>query len=114
MAGCRLACSQNKWYSDPTDTSIGARSCVGCALSGGLGVTPLVTAVCHNLGSPVCIIGSSGCGVFSPWFVMPCYAHGLVASLVCYSFLCHGQVYSPLNTLQSDTSRLDRKGMSTK
>ena len=103
-----LACSQNKWYSDPKDTSIGARLCVGCALSGGLGVTrvafnrridagrlmahssrrPLVTAVCHNLGYPVCIIGSSGCGVFSPWFVMPCYTH------VCYSVLCHGQVHT--------------------
>ena len=39
VAGCRLACSQNKWYSDATDASIGARLCVGCSLSGGLGVT---------------------------------------------------------------------------
>ena len=36
--------------------------------------------------------GSSGCGVFPPWFAMPCYAHGLEASVVCYSVLCHGQV----------------------
>ena len=91
-------CSQNKWYSDPTDTSIGSRSC-------GFGVTrvalkrridagrlmarwPLFTAVCHNFGYPICVIGSAGCGVFPLWFVcrvmpmvrwplwfvMPCYA----------------------------------------
>ena len=26
------------------------------------------------------------------WFVMPCYAHGQVASAVCYAVLCHGRV----------------------
>ena len=95
-------CSQNKWYSDPTDTSIGSRSC-------GFGVTrvalkrridagrlmarrPLFTAVCHNFGYPICVIGSAGCGVFPLWFVMPCYAHGQVASVVCHAVLCHGRV----------------------
>ena len=38
------------------------------------------------------VIGSAGCGVFPLWFVMPCYAHGQVASVVCYAVLCHGRV----------------------
>ena len=52
----------------------------------------LFTAVCHNFGYPICVIGSAGCGEFPLWFVMPCYAHGQVASVVCYAVLCHGRV----------------------
>ena len=78
---CRLACSQNKWYSDPTDTSLGARLCVVCARR------PLFTAVCHNFGYPICHrergvrgVSSVVCyAVLCPWSgglwcVMPCYA----------------------------------------
>ena len=34
----------------------------------------------------------AGCGVFRLRFVMPCYAHRQVASVVCYAVLCHGRV----------------------
>ena len=33
----------------------------------------------------------AGCGVFPLRFVMPCYAHRQVASVVCYAVLCHGR-----------------------
>ena len=37
-----------------------------------------------NFGYPITyVIGSAGCGVFPLWFVMPCYAHCQVASVVC-------------------------------
>ena len=52
----------------------------------------LLVCVVVNFGYPICVIGSAGCGVFPLWFVMPCYAHGQVASVVCYAVLCHGRV----------------------
>ena len=52
----------------------------------------LLVCVVVNFGYPICVIGTSGCGVFPRWFVMPCYAHGQVASVVCYAVLCHGRV----------------------
>ena len=30
--------------------------------------------------------------MFPLWFVMPCYAHRQVASVVCFAVLCHGRV----------------------
>ena len=52
----------------------------------------LLVCVIVNFGYPICVIGSAGCGMFPLWFVMPCYVHGQVASVVCYAVLCHGRV----------------------
>jgi len=89
VAGCRLACSQNKWYSDPTDTSIGARLCVGCALSGGLGVT----RVRIDAGRLMAQLASAFIYCCMPQLRLSHMCHrerGVrgVSSVVCYAVLC--------------------------
>ena len=84
-----MACSQNKWYSDPTDTSIGARLCVGCALSGGLGVT----RVRIDAGRLLAQLASAFSYCCMPQLGLSHMRHGElgvrgVSSVVCYAVLC--------------------------
>ena len=93
VAGCRLACSQNKWYSDPTDASIGARLCVGCALSGGLGVTRVALNRRTDAGRLMAQLASAFSYCCMPQLGLSRMYHrelGVrgVFSVVCYAVLC--------------------------
>ena len=81
--------TQKNWESDPTDTSIDARLCVGCALSGGLCVTRVrIDAGC--LMAQLALAFSYCC---MPQLGLSHMRHGElgvrgVSSVVCYAVLC--------------------------
>jgi len=93
VAGCRLACSQNKWYSDPTDTSIGARLCVVCVWSGGFGVTRVALKRRIDAGRLMAQLASAFIYCCMPQLRLSHMCHrerGVrgVSSVVCYAVLC--------------------------
>ena len=101
MAGCRLACShllacsQNKWYNDPTDTSIGARLCVVCVWSGGVGVTRVALKRRIDAGRLMTQLASALIYCCMPqlrlshtWYVSSGARGAGCSSVVCYAVLC--------------------------